>query len=101
METVQMTIGGRPMLLSIKQAAHVRRVEEKNRTRAREIARELKEERLGPSAPGNQFAGWQGTNEIHHNVPVSHLKTVKSSEQKFQEFLATEGKAVRALPERF
>ena len=85
METVQMTIGGRPMLLSIKQADHVRRVEEKNRIRAREIERELKQERLGPATPHNQFVGWQGTNEIQHNKPLGLL--VKSSEEKFQEFL--------------
>jgi hypothetical protein len=94
METVQMTIGGRPMLLSVKQADHARRIQEKNRARAREIERELKQERLGPSCnTHNQFAGWMGTNGKDHIIPN---ELVKSSDQKFNEFLALNRSEVKS-----
>jgi hypothetical protein len=100
MERVQINVGGRAMLVDVKTAARVQKQVEINREKSIRISRELKQERLGPvSCTHNQFAGWIGQNHIEHARPVSHL--VKSSEEKFQEFLAMHGKARQALPAQF
>jgi hypothetical protein len=92
METVQMTIGGRAVLLTVKQADSVRRMQEKNRARDRQIERELKQERLLPSSPASTIGGWQSDHHYHHVGPdTPHVKTW---DEKFQEFLKVEGTCI-------
>jgi len=92
METVQMIIGGRSILLSVKQASSVRRMMEKNRTRDRQIERELKRERLLPSSPASTIGGWQSEQQYHHVGPdTPHVKTL---DDRFQEFLRSETRLI-------
>ena len=81
---VRIVVGGQTMLVEPKVALHVRKIVVKNAARSREIERELKQEHLGPSFSSNQFAGWR-MNESPSCIPY---KAVKSSDDKFREFLA-------------
>lgn len=108
MTSVKMQIGGRVVMLSPKQAHNVQKQIEINRTKSRRIERELKELRLGPADEGSQLRGWLGSpynaNEVTHIAPASKQGNgwaVKSNNEKFEEFLALNGKEASKLPERF
>lgn len=88
MEQVAINVGGRTMLVDIKTAQRVRKQAEINRQHDRRVSRELKESRLGPSCPHNQFAGWIGNDEIHHARPLSLIAGAKATTtERWQEFM--------------
>lgn len=83
-------IGDREVLVDTNMLNRIRKAAMKNRDRSREIARQLKEARLGPVC-GGQFAGWVGNAQYNRMKEPRTLRCapVKTADQRWQEFLLT------------
>ena len=94
---VQITVGGRTMLVAPKVASRVREQVQINREKSIRLSRELKQSGLLPRQPNDQFTGWQGTRTFHHARPKSIMDNraiyqadkLSANLERFDRFLLT------------